>query len=30
MKIVSIDRELNADQNYIYYYNCFKNMQCKY
>ena len=21
MKIVSIDRELNTDQNYIYYYN---------
>ena len=29
MKIVSTDRKLNADQNCIYYYNCFKNLQYK-
>ena len=29
MKIVSVDRELKTDRNYIYYYNCFKNLQYK-
>ena len=31
MKIISIDRELNTDQNYMnYYYYCFKNLQKKF
>ena len=29
LKIVSINRELNTDQHYIYYYNYFKNLQYK-